>query len=125
MLEVAGEVWIVLDALDERDLLRECQQGQALKNKGVLQWIKTLLQSGGAKFHILVTSRQEEDIRRFLRDIIPKDMQIPLRNKSVNKDIRAFIRSTLRTWGDLPEWRNNQSSREKVEQYLSENANGM
>lgn len=125
MLEVAGEVWIVLDALDERDLLRECQQGQALKNKGLLQWIKTLLESEGAKFHILVTSRQEEDIRRVLKDIIPKDMQIPLRNKSVNKDIRAFIRSTLRTWGDLPEWRNNQSSREKVEQYLSENANGM
>ncbi|KAK1512120.1 pfs domain-containing protein [Colletotrichum tamarilloi] len=125
MLEVAGEVWIVLDALDERDLLGECQQGQALKNKGLLQWIKTLLQSEGAKYHILVTSRQEEDIRRVLKDIIPKDMQIPLRNKSVNKDIRAFIRSTLRTWGDLPEWRNNKSSREQVEKYLSEKADGM
>ncbi|KAI3546751.1 pfs domain-containing protein [Colletotrichum abscissum] len=118
MLEVA-------DALDERDLLGECQQGQALKNKGLLQWIKTLLQSEGAKYHILVTSRQEEDIRRVLKDIIPKDMQIPLRNKSVNKDIRAFIRSTLRTWGDLPEWRNNKSSREQVEKYLSEKADGM
>ncbi|KAF4785056.1 pfs domain-containing protein [Colletotrichum scovillei] len=125
MLGIAGEVWIVLDALDERDLLRECQQGHALKNKGLLQWIKILLESEGANFHILVTSRQEEDIRRVLKDIIPKDMQISLRNMSVNKDIRAFIRSTLKTWGDLPEWRNNQSSRGKVEQYLSGNANGM
>ncbi|KAG7081578.1 pfs domain-containing protein [Colletotrichum scovillei] len=125
MLGIAGEVWIVLDALDERDLLRECQQGHALKNKGLLQWIKILLESEGANFHILVTSRQEEDIRRVLKDIIPKDMQISLRNMSVNKDIRAFIRSTLKTWGDLPEWRNNQSSRGKVEQYLSGNANGI
>ncbi|KAK1468711.1 hypothetical protein CMEL01_00478 [Colletotrichum melonis] len=29
------------------------------------------------------------------------------------------------TWGDLPEWRNNESSREQVEKYLSEKADGM
>ncbi|KXH46440.1 pfs domain-containing protein [Colletotrichum nymphaeae SA-01] len=111
-------------AQEHLDLVFESRGASSAQpdNDSLCSWFNAMLE--GRNF-IFWSSRQEEDIRRVLKDIIPKDMQIPLRNKSVNKDIRAFIRSTLRTWGDLPEWRNNQSSREKVEQYLSENANGM
>ncbi|KAK1654137.1 pfs domain-containing protein, partial [Colletotrichum phormii] len=125
MAKKSGEIWLVLDALDERDVLRECQNGQALKNKGLLPWIRTLLESEEINFHVLVTSRKEEDIYQALKECIPKPMHIPLRNESVNADIRAFVRTTLETRGDLPKWRADGASRRMVEEELTNKADGM
>ncbi|KAI3549149.1 pfs domain-containing protein [Colletotrichum filicis] len=125
MAKKAGEVWIVLDALDERDVAHEYQHGQALKGKGILPWIKALLKSEVINFHVLVTSRPEDDILHALGDSIPKGMQIPLRNKSINADIREFIESTIRNWGGPRGWQTSEALLKEVINHLIRKADGM
>ncbi|KAL2880739.1 hypothetical protein SGCOL_003766 [Colletotrichum sp. CLE4] len=125
MAKMSGELWLVLDAIDERDVLYECQYGQALRNRGLLPWIKTLLVSKEINFHVMLTSRKEGDIYQALNGCISEDMQISLRNDFVNDDIRAFIRTTLENWSELPKWRLNRSYREKVEEELMKKSDGM
>ncbi|EXF74490.1 pfs domain-containing protein [Colletotrichum fioriniae PJ7] len=124
MVKETGEVWIVLDALDEWDTNHECQEGQALKNKGLLPWIKTILKSWESNFHIIFTSRDEKNIRKAL-EAIPENMQISVRNKHVDADIQSFIQTTIATWDDLCEWKDDQTSRQKVEKHLISHADGM
>ncbi|KAK1725319.1 nucleoside phosphorylase domain-containing protein, partial [Colletotrichum acutatum] len=124
MVKETGEVWIVLDALDEWETNHECQEGQALKNKGLLPWIKTLLKSWESNFHIIFTSRDEKNIRKAL-EAIPENMQISVRNEHVDADIQSFIQTTIATWDDLCEWKDDQTSRQKVEKHLISHADGM
>ncbi|KAI3326599.1 purine and uridine phosphorylase [Xylariaceae sp. AK1471] len=56
MVEEAGEVWIVLDALDE------CQTSTEHPRQRLLEWIRDLIMSK-INIHLLATSRPEEDIK--------------------------------------------------------------
>lgn len=125
MVAKAGGVWVVLDALDEWDNIGECQQGQGIKNKGLLQWVKTRIEPSENKFHVIFTSREDKSICETLKTNIPKDMQISIRNEHVNADIQSFIQEAITTWDGLSKWEENKASQEKIEKSLVGKANGM
>jgi hypothetical protein len=88
------DVYIILDALDEspRDKHREA----VLR---VLDDLRTCSEPG---LHLLVTSREEVDIREEL-DAKP-DETIIMKNDGINKDIASFISQYLRDNRRLRKW---------------------
>ncbi|KAF5521492.1 hypothetical protein CGCA056_v006881 [Colletotrichum aenigma] len=81
MVQQIGEVWIVLDALDE------CQTRTGPRNEGLLHWIERVLHSPQLNIHLLITSRPEHDIKSALERFV--DDQIILQSDLVTEDIRA------------------------------------
>lgn len=80
-LERFQDSYILLDALDEcpRDYERE----------DVLKVIQVIRDWGLPSVHLLVTSRDQDDIRRSLKPL--NDHEISLRNSGTNKDIANFV----------------------------------
>ncbi|TLD09766.1 hypothetical protein PspLS_11579 [Pyricularia sp. CBS 133598] len=64
MAQHIGELWIVLDALDE------CQTRKGAKNEGLLSWIKDFSNGSRADIHFLLTSRPERDIESALSKFV-------------------------------------------------------
>ncbi|KAI9884227.1 MAG: hypothetical protein M1823_003976 [Watsoniomyces obsoletus] len=67
MLQQVGEVWIVLDALDE------CNTRSGKQTEGTLSWMRDLLSSEENNAHVLVTSRPEQDIESEVREWVLDD----------------------------------------------------
>ncbi|QBZ57641.1 hypothetical protein PoMZ_02574 [Pyricularia oryzae] len=70
MVQHNGELWIVLDALDE------CQTRKGAKTEGLLFWIEEFLTVSRANTHFLFTSRPERDIELALNEFV--DHRIPI-----------------------------------------------
>jgi len=105
-------VYIFLDALDEsprdkhrRDMLQKLIDIRAWSEPGL---------------HLLVTSRDEPDIRRKL--CAPQDETISMKNDSVDKDIAEFISDHLRQNEQLERW---EEYYDKIENVLTEGAKGV
>lgn len=116
LLRAFKDVYIVLDALDEspRDRPRE-EMLQALAD------LRTWLEPG---LHLLVTSRDEVDIRDMLHDELGllQNETISMRNDSVNKDIALFIAGSLQNDRRLRKW---EKYRNEIEKALTERAEGV
>ncbi|KXH45551.1 pfs domain-containing protein [Colletotrichum salicis] len=112
-----GEVWIVLDALDE------CQKRTGLSNEGLLYWIEGILNLPQVNIHLLVTSRPEHDIKSALERYI--NNQIPLQSDLVTDDIRAYIHGTVRQHEGFKRWRTREEILDEIEGHLMEKANRM
>ncbi|KAK1984922.1 LOW QUALITY PROTEIN: pfs domain-containing protein [Colletotrichum cereale] len=117
MAQQMGEVWIVLDALDE------CQTRTGPKNEGLLQWVESILNLPQVNAHLLVTSRPEHDIKSALEKYI--NNQIPLRSDLVTEDIRAYVHGTVRQHEGFKRWRTREKILDEIESHLMEKANGM
>ncbi|KAK1641297.1 hypothetical protein BDP81DRAFT_131052 [Colletotrichum phormii] len=117
MAQQIGEVWIVLDALDE------CQKRTGLSNEGLLDWIEGILNLPQVNVHLLVTSRPEHDIKSALERHI--DNQIPLQSELVTEDIRAYVHGTVRQHEGFKRWRTREEILDEIEGHLMEKANGM
>ncbi|ETS87912.1 hypothetical protein PFICI_01740 [Pestalotiopsis fici W106-1] len=97
MIQLAGEVWIVLDALDESTTLDD-HQGQ-----GILPWIKKLHEAS-LNTHVLVTSRPEPNIRASFSELDPEGHTIYLDDSRVSSDIDDYIDSTINDPGSFRKW---------------------
>ncbi|GKT92457.1 ankyrin repeat protein [Colletotrichum tofieldiae] len=117
MAQQTGEVWIVLDALDE------CQKRTGLSNEGLLYWIEGILNLPQVNIHLLVTSRPEHDIKSALERFI--NNQIPLQSDLVTDDIRAYVHGTVRQHEGFKRWRTREEILDEIEGHLMEKANGM
>ncbi|KAL0929878.1 pfs domain-containing protein [Colletotrichum truncatum] len=118
MAKQVGEVWIVLDALDE------CQTRTGRDNEGLLPWIESILVSQQANIHLLVTSRPEHDIKSTLERHI--ENQISLQSDLVTEDIRAYVHARVTQSGGLERrWRKRKEIQDDIEKHLLEKANGM
>ncbi|KAF3768506.1 hypothetical protein M406DRAFT_336936 [Cryphonectria parasitica EP155] len=117
MIQQIGEVWIVLDALDE------CQTRTGPRDEGLLRWIKSILHSPRLNVHFLVTSRPEHDIKSALERFV--DGQIILQSDLVTEDIRAYVHGTVRNYEGFNRWRSYKSIQNEIESHLREKANGM
>ncbi|KAK2764811.1 hypothetical protein CKAH01_15750 [Colletotrichum kahawae] len=82
MIQQIGEVWIVLDALDEY------QTRKVPGDEGLLLWIESILHSPRLNVHFLVISRPEHDIKSALGRFV--DDQIVLQSDLVTEDIQAL-----------------------------------
>lgn len=81
ILERFRDTYIVLDALDESP--------QDCKREGVLRAIHVIRSWSIPGVHLLVTSRNEKDIRESLRPA--RDQDLSLRNSEVDRDIANFV----------------------------------
>lgn len=113
MLQQAGEIWIVLDALDE------CSTRDS--TNGLLSWIKDLLKSD-LHIHILVTSRPEIDIKSVIEGWARDEEIIPLSGQPVENDIKSYVQARIRK---VQRWKDRQDIQQEVETCLTKKAHGM
>ncbi|ETS84370.1 hypothetical protein PFICI_02395 [Pestalotiopsis fici W106-1] len=115
ILQHAGEVWMVLDALDE------CHNRDEDPRHKLLPWIKGL-RDLGLNIHIMVTSRPEQDIKSSVEAWASNKEMIHLRSNLVDDDIKAYIKSKIEA---MDRWKTRSDVRETIETALSQKANGM
>lgn len=117
MIQQAGEVWVILDALDE------CPKRKEHSTEGLLHWIESIQSSQEMNVHLLVTSRREEDIKSAIETWSRTENIIAIQSDLVKEDIRAYvrkeIRQNLRTWKDRP------GIQKEIEDTLTGKADGM
>lgn len=90
---ISGEIYLVLDALDECP-----QDGETKERKIVLSLLNDLFKRQSSKIHILVTSRPLNDIEKGLPSFTRIDLQ-----EQLAKDVETFATLAV-TQGDLEEW---------------------
>lgn len=106
------DAYILLDALDESQLDEHRQELLDVLN-GIRSW-------GEPGLHLLVTSRDEIDIREALD---AKDEEIiTMRNDSIDEDISVFVSQTLRGNRQLQKWKGHHV---QIERVLTEKAGGV
>ncbi|KAJ5725195.1 NACHT nucleoside triphosphatase [Penicillium malachiteum] len=111
-LERFRDTYILLDALDESP--RDCQREGVLK---AIQVIRDWLMPG---VHLLVTSRNELDIRESLKPSCSQD--VPLRNPEVDRDIADFVSYQLENDAKVQKWK---SRHEEIKNKMATDAQGV
>ena len=74
--------------------------------------------------HLLVTSRDEPDIREVLREELhaSSDEIVSMKNASIDSDIASFVSARLKDSRELRKWRD---AHEQIERELAERAGGV
>ncbi|KAL1613693.1 hypothetical protein SLS54_010390 [Diplodia seriata] len=116
MIRQAGEVWIVLDALDE------CPNRTQKSNEGLLSWLERLMASQQTNVHLLVTSRPEHDIESAIGKWARKQDTIPIQGQLVTDDIRSYVHTWIK---QLTRWESKREIQDEIETTLVEKADGM
>ncbi|KAL7781695.1 pfs domain-containing protein [Trichoderma afarasin] len=120
MLQRAGEMYIILDALDE------CQTRKEHPTGGLLTSIEALATSQQANIHLLVTARSEQDITSSIESWARSQDIISVKGGRVADDIFAYIKARVRSnTGPLKRWNERPEVQDEIETKLSKEANGM
>ncbi|RFU30804.1 hypothetical protein B7463_g5547, partial [Scytalidium lignicola] len=114
MMKHIEKIKIVIDALDE-----------CTTRGDLLLWMKEFSNVNGVKSNILVTSRDEEDIRSGLELWLYQANFVPVQRNSVHSDIRAYVQKTLRENGDFERWHSTPSIQNEIETEIMKKADGM
>ncbi|KAJ5632891.1 hypothetical protein N7490_009230 [Penicillium lividum] len=114
MLNHVKTVQIVIDALDE-----------CVTRKDLLLWIEGLISLKHSGLHLLVTSRQEEEIESGLQKLIYDGGIIPIQQDLINGDIRTYVRQRLLNGRGFERWSSHLDVQRKIEIELMLKANGM
>lgn len=112
LVQKFDHVYILLDALDESPRYGQREQ--------VLNAIETILKWPVPGLHVLVTSRDEFDIRESLNH--SEDEEIIMKNNEIDRDISNFISGQLNNNSKLRKWR---AFHDHIQQILAERAQGM
>ncbi|KGO75326.1 NACHT nucleoside triphosphatase [Penicillium italicum] len=107
-----SDTYILLDALDESP--------RNDKREGVLAAVEKIRQWGLPTLHLLVTSRNEIDIRNSLGTSFGQD--ISMKNPETDLDIEKFISYQLRNDPKLQKWK---SRHEEIQEKLTSKAQGV
>ena len=119
MIEQVKEVWIVIDALDE------CSTRKGGPTKGLLSWMREVLNSEQRNVHLLVTSRPEQDIGSGIMTFAHNDDMVPIESSLISDDIREYIRRRVKADEGLKRWQNLPEVQNEIEARLTEKAGGM
>lgn len=120
IMQQVGEIWIVLDALDE------CQSRKEYLAGGLLPWIEYLLGvQQQISVHLLVTSRPEQDIQSVIERCARRQDIISIQSNLIEKDIHAYVHTRVRDCHGLSRWRSRPEVQDEIEDVLTEKANGM
>jgi hypothetical protein len=109
-----GDVFIVIDALDECPTTGGRQE--------LLELITEIKAWSSPNLHLLTSSRQEPDIEEALKPLL-SGLWIPIQGVHVNSDIKAHIAYQLKTDPRLSQWSNDVKG--EIESSLVAGANGM
>lgn len=119
MVQQAGEIWIVLDALDE------CLTQKGNPDEGLLSWIESIRISQQINVHIHATSRPEQDIQLAIERWAHKQDIIPIQSDLVAEDIRAYVHARVRQYEGLSRWKSRPDVQDEIESTLTQKAHGM
>ncbi|KAI1088735.1 hypothetical protein F5B19DRAFT_470013 [Rostrohypoxylon terebratum] len=114
MAQEAGEIWMVIDALDE---CSSALDGIASES---LQWVQNP-QYPLRNIHLLITSRPNEDIESIVMERITQPNMISLQDDIVHVDIRHYIHTNVQ---GLMRWQSQPEVQKEIESLLIEKANG-
>ena len=114
VIESFEETYLILDALDE------CSAREQL-----FESIKTIKEWGTSHLHMLLTSRQVEDIEEFLEPFMDSRDMIPIQSDLVDNDISSYIHERLQKDKGLKRWQNKPRLQEEIKKKLTEKADGM
>ncbi|KAM5528408.1 hypothetical protein FOXYSP1_18889 [Fusarium oxysporum f. sp. phaseoli] len=89
MIQTAGKVFIIIDALDE-----------CTKREELLHWIRGLASSNA---QLLVTGRPEAEFQREIPRLLDERNCVLLDKQAVNADIRSYVEATLKQRSDFVE----------------------
>lgn len=95
LLRRFSDVYILTDALDESP--------RYSKREGVLKTIEAIRGWSIPSLHLLVTSRNELDIRESLNPLL--DQNVSLRSSEVDGDIESFVSYQLKIEQKLQKWK--------------------
>jgi hypothetical protein len=112
LIQKFDQVYILLDALDESP--RYSQRDQ------VLNGIETMRKWFLPGLHLLVTSRDEPDIRESLGPA--GDEEVIMKNAEINQDISDFISGQLKIDPKLRKWH---AHHDRIQKILTERAQGV
>jgi hypothetical protein len=111
ILDLFEEIYVVIDAVDESKVPRT----------GLLGVLQTLaVDPRFKKIQLLATSREYFDIESVLSNI---SMSVSMERAKVEKDIRTYVHSTLRSNRRIAKWPD--ALRDEVENALAIGAKGM
>ncbi|GAB1315662.1 NACHT domain-containing protein [Madurella fahalii] len=105
-------VYIILDALDESP--------QHKHREDLLQTLEDMRRWSCPGMHLLVTSRDEQDIRESLE--AQDDQVVSMKNDSIDADIASFVSAHLRENRRLRKW---EKYHDRIEQAFTEGAQGV
>lgn len=108
-------VYLIVDALDECDLLRE----------ELLGWVAGFDRSRPQNTRLLVTSRVEADINSTIGPAGIMGDRVALQSSSINEDIRNYIRERIQKDGGFRRWRQRPDVQKDIESHLMEKSDGM
>ena len=114
LLPDLGQVYIVLDALDESKYRPD-----------LMETIETMTGWQLQNLHLLMTSRKERDIEEVLEKIVIEDDSISLQRKEVDNDIQHYIQHRLSEDKNLAKWNKDAAVRLEIEDALVSGARGM
>ena len=106
------QVYIILDALDESPRHKH--------REDLLQALEDMRRWPDPQLHLLVTSRDEQDIREHINPL--PDQAVKMNNVSVDADIASFVSSHLKDNRRLRKW---EKHRDLIERALTEGAKGV
>ena len=119
MIQQVGEVWIILDALDE------CRERDWERTEGMSSWMKDLLQLDKRNVHLLMTSRPEQHIESEIMQWAGSNDVVPIEGDGVAEDIRAYVHTRIRQDKHLKRWRSRPDVQDEIEVRLMKEAAGM
>ncbi|PWI63948.1 hypothetical protein PCL_02264 [Purpureocillium lilacinum] len=119
MTEQAGEVNIILDALDE------CQIQDGYRDGGLFPWMRSLLDSPQKNVRLFVTSRPEQHIKSAIEKWPDRQGIIPIQSCLVESDISEYIHTRVRDSQGLARWHLRPDIQSEIECALNEKAGGM
>lgn len=114
MVSEFGHTYIVLDALDE------CEERDHL-----FEVLEEMGRWEDVNIHLLLTSRDEKDIKDSLESIDMNQDHIKLSAAVTKEDIRTYIRERLKTDRALKRWRGHPEVQGEIEKSLTEKSDGM
>ena len=112
LIQKFQQVYILLDALDESP-----RYGRRDNVLNAIETVRKWLLPG---LHLLVTSRDEPDVRESLSPV--GDQEVSMRNDEIENDIRHFIAGQLTT---NPKLRKFHAHHDQIQKVLAERANGV
>jgi uncharacterized membrane protein len=111
MIQIAGKVFVIIDALDE------CTAREEL-----VQWLKHL---ASRKAQLIVTGRPEIEFQSAIPQSFDKLNCVQLDKNVVNGDIRSYVEATLEQKPDFVDKKLSPSILEEIRDKIGDGADGM
>ncbi|KAF5722638.1 ankyrin repeat L25 [Fusarium mundagurra] len=117
MLAAAGEVFILIDALDE-------YQSRSTQRDELMSWLESF-SNKPVKTHLLVTSRPEHGIKTSLETWVNSDSIISLKTDSVDRDIHEYVLDVVTNSTGFRRWYGRTTTQDVIVNTLTAKADGV